>query len=349
MIGFRYNDYVLSAGLVATLLAGCSGSGNGKPEVMPQSETQVRTNAGEYIYVANSSQVGQGATGQVLVYSTSSGGNAAPVNVIGGSQTQLTQVNGIVVDSSGEIYVFNTDTAEIVGFAPGSSGNVSPNVVIAGGNTNIGQPVDLAIDSAGNLYVANCGSGCGSGLPPPSVLEFAAGSTGNVAPIRDISGSRTELVRSNGVALDVAGNIFVSQLNEIIVFGSSANGNVPPSRVIVGSKTMLNTPFALAVDGNGLYASSCTGEYIERFAKKANGNVPPLAVIAGVKTRIQSCVDGVAIGRRGQIYGITWENAHSILGFPGLSNGNVRPSTRIAGSNTQLIDPTGIFIPASGR
>jgi hypothetical protein len=341
------------------MLAGCS---SGISQIAPnplsvvysplagqKSETQLRTRAGGYIYVANSSQVGQGATGEVLVYSTPSERNVAPINVIGGALTQLTQVNGIVVDSSGEIYVVNTDTAEIVGFAPGSSGNVSPNVVISGANTNLGQPVDLAIESTGNLYVANCGSGCASGLPPPSLLEFAAGSNGNITPIRDISGSQTQLTRSNGVALDGAGNIFVSQLNEIIVFGSSANGNVPPSRMIAGSKTMLNTPFALAVDGNGLYASSCDGEYIERFAKNAKGNVAPLAVIGGKKTRIQSCVDGVAVGRGGQIYGITWENAPSILGFRGLSNGNVKPATRIAGSKTQLIYPTGIFIPESDR
>ena len=306
-----------------------------------------RAKSSGYIYVANSSKVGSGATGEVLEYSIPSGGNVSPVNVISGSETQLTEVGGLVVDSNGEIYVVDIDTNQIVGFAPGSNGNVAPNVVISGQYTDLAHPINLAMDSSGNLWVANCASGCGEGSGAPSVLEFAAGSNGNVTPIRNIGGSQTELTQSNGVALDAAGDIYVSQVNSVVVFAPGANGNAEPKQLISGSETELNTPNSIAINTDGLYVSSCDGGYIERFAKDANGNVPPEAVIVGRKTTIRSCADGVWAGQGGgRIYGVTWENYPSVVAFRALSDGNVRPSVRIAGPNTQLVDPVAVFIPS---
>jgi hypothetical protein len=296
------------------------------------------------IYVANSNKVGSGATGEVLEYPVASGGNIAPTNLIAGLQTQLTEVGGLVVDRKGEIYVVDIDTNKIVGFAPGSTGNVSPNVVISGPRTDLAWPINLALDSSDNLWVANCAVGCGRGSGPPSVLEFAAGSNGDVAPTTYIGGSQTQLTQSNGAALDNAGNIYVSQVNSIVVFSPGSNGNSTPSRVISGSQTDLNTPNSIIVNTNGIYVSSCDGGYIERFPQDANGDESPSAVISGRKTRIRSCVDGVWAGHSGLVYAVTWENSPSVVAFRPLSDGNIRPSVHIAGPNTQLVDPVSVFV-----
>jgi len=56
---------------------------------------------------------------------------------------------------------------------------------ITGSNTQISGPYGVAVDASGYLYVI---STSGS-----SILVFAPGATGNVAPVETISGSNTGL------------------------------------------------------------------------------------------------------------------------------------------------------------
>jgi hypothetical protein len=119
----RLPGSVLRLAATILMLAGCGGSQGqvAGTASMPQAWTR-HTSGGGYIYVTSESRNNVGP--EILVFSDGANGNVAPVNVITGSQTQLSQINGIAVDASGEIYVANTDSDDIVGFAPGSSGNV---------------------------------------------------------------------------------------------------------------------------------------------------------------------------------------------------------------------------------
>jgi len=94
------------------------------------------------------------------------------------------------------LYVVNANAPEGVAppgggnvevFAFGASGNATPVRVLAGPLTQLSTPVDSFVDGAGELYVLEEGpySGVNS---QPVVLVFAPGATGNVAPIRAISG-----------------------------------------------------------------------------------------------------------------------------------------------------------------
>jgi hypothetical protein len=334
---------ILSFATAAALLSGCGGSGSPPPQgvAMPLRRFAAAAQTG-YVYVANESGYGRGGSGSVLVFSESSGGNVSPVNVIAGSQTQLTQVNGIAVNSAGEIYVVDTDTDQIVGFAPGTSGNVAPNVVIAGSQTQLAWPIGLAIDDSGNLWVANCGSGCESGLPAAGLLEFAAGSTGDASPLRDITGDRTQLTRSNGVAWR-GRDVFVSQTSSVVVFDDAASGNATPKRVISGAQTGLNNAWGVAADHHSVYAGSCVADDVERFHRRASGDAEPAAVISGGKTKLDSCVDGVAVAQGGRVYAVTINSYPSVVGFYRFADGNVSPRFYIAGSNTELTYPTFVF------
>lgn len=297
-----------------------------------------------YIYVANSSGVGKGSTGEILTYATAANGNASPVNAIGGSQTQLTQVNGIVVNSSGEIYVVDTDTNEIVGFAPGASGNVAPNVVISGPSTNLACPIGLAIDASGYLYVANGGSSCRSGSPPPGYLVFAPGSNGDASPTYDVTGTYTDLFDSNGIAVDAEGYVYVSQSGQVNVFAPGSNGDATPLRELDGSKTLLNQPWGIGVYASRMYVGSCGGFYLERFASGASGNTPPAAVISGSRTHLRSCIDGVTVGSKGTLYAVTLEPNPAIYAFATFAKGNRIPKTYIRGPSTRLTDPVYLYV-----
>jgi hypothetical protein len=170
----------------------------------------------------------------ITTYRVDAIGNAKPVGVIKGYDTQLQCPNGIVVDARGEIYLADSSKNEILGFAPGSTGDAAPNVVITG--STLQQPGGLAIDAAGNLYTVSCGSDCGAS-GPDNVTVSPPGSNGNATPAAVISGSNTQFDRVSSVAVDAAGNIYVSNLfgNSIVVFPPGSNGNVAPIDVIAGS------------------------------------------------------------------------------------------------------------------
>ena len=88
--------------------------------------------------------------------------------------------------------------------------------------------VGIALDSAGNIYVAN-GNANGA---TPSILVFSAGSTGNVAPIRTISGSATTMIAAGNLSVDSDGNVYVVDLFGVLKFGPTSSGNVPPTATI---------------------------------------------------------------------------------------------------------------------
>jgi sugar lactone lactonase YvrE len=350
-----------TGGLVAAvaILVGCGGSQplTGAPGAAPgqaRAESpqaswksiavdRFKSDLPKYVYVADQVQGGSNPASDVLIYAAGLNGNISPSVVIAGSQTQLTVANGIVVDSSGEIYVADGDTNEIVGFAPGSSGNATPNIVISGSETGLSRPTGLAVDANDNLYVANCASGCGVGSQPSALLEYSAGSNGNVAPIRNITGYDTDLTVANDPAIGSDGTIYVSnQSGTICVFSSDANGDAEPIRELDGSYTLLDTPDGIAINRSALWAGSFDADYLERFKPDANGNVPPVAVISGKRTRLDN-TDGISIDARGDIYSAN-PGDKRILEFKPRANGDVHPIGEIAGSKTQLVWPGWVFV-----
>jgi sugar lactone lactonase YvrE len=78
---------------------------------------------------------------------------------------------------------------------------------------------------------------------------YAAGANGNVAPSRVIAGSNTGLQTPTGVALDSAGNIYVSTNanKSVVVFAASASGNATPIRTIAGTNTGLANALLLSI------------------------------------------------------------------------------------------------------
>lgn len=119
--------------------------------------------------------------------------------------------------------------------------SVNPASMIAGNSTSLSNPAHIEIDRTGNLFVLNRGTP-GSGSDLPSITVFAAGQTGNVAPIQKIQGQNTGLVipgDSYGIAVDENGFIYVSTGNRILVFGPGANGNTSP--VHIRSNTAIST------------------------------------------------------------------------------------------------------------
>lgn len=229
------------------------------------------------------------------------------------------------VDSGGNLYVLSTDfngNAAISVFAPGAT---APTRVIAGAATTLGTGYlnSIAVSSGGLIAVNQGAAGYTFQLPPvegpASLLIFGSNASGNVAPVRSISGSATGL-SAVGIAYGMTnvawlndGSLAVTNVNasytgSLLVFAPGANGNVAPARAITGGATGLTLTNAAAITGmssttlgvvatNGLAADSSNRLYVSefgsgsglpaqilRFDPTANGNVVPSGILAGPLT-----------------------------------------------------------------
>jgi len=129
------------------------------------------------------------------------------------------------------LYVGNTGNNSITVYHHDIQGNNAPLYVIAGPNTGINSPGQLSGDAAGNLYVANGGLNSS-----PSILVFARGANGNVAPIRTLAGPATGMHHVVAMTVDkTTGKIFVvddsaplGQGANLLRFPPNAGGNEAP-------------------------------------------------------------------------------------------------------------------------
>ncbi len=129
----------------------------------------------------------------ITVFGAGASGNARPTDTIAGGNTGLDAPMGVALDPGGRIYVANygTGTANpsVTVYAAGARGNATPIATIKGANTLLDQPIGIALDAAGRIYVASSGTTSAQ----YRITVYAAGATGDVAPVVTISGSRTGL------------------------------------------------------------------------------------------------------------------------------------------------------------
>ncbi len=172
--------------------------------------------------------------------------------------------------------------------------------------------------------------------------------SGNVAPVRTISGAATGLSFPQGVAVDLGHNEIIAANysgNSIKVYARTASGNVSPLRTIMGASTGLNGPANIAVDttNDEIVVANYGNNSIAVFSRTASGNVAPLRSIAGLATGLNRPADiEVDAGSDEIIAANLFGN--SIAVFSRTASGNVSPLRTISGSSTGLSDPDGIAV-----
>lgn len=248
----------------------------------------------------------------------------------------------------------------ILQFPANASGSVSPESSIT---LPAGLTLGVITESNGNIYVATSAD----------VREYAPGSNGAATPVRLIPANATTTIGAvTGLAVDVSGNIFVSeQGGGIAIFDAMANGSVGPSRYILGNSqpggglSTIENPGALTTDASGnLYVANQDAHRagsILVFGPTATGNVAPTSIIAGASTTLNGAPHGIATDPLGNLYIANNNNttpSNSILVFNAGANGNVAPARTIIGSSTQLgvlyglsVDPLNstIFVVTEGN
>jgi hypothetical protein len=130
----------------------------------------------------------------------------------------------------------------------------------------------------------------------PALYEFEAGATGNTAPIAVISGPSTQLGNPTSLAIDPAGNIWVSDLMggaKVLEFKVGSTDDVAPIQTLAGSRTHITETYGIWFDrlGHLFLGNVGTAPDPDReleFAAGAHGNVAPIANIVGNKTGIDA-------------------------------------------------------------
>lgn len=238
-----------------------------------------------------------------------------------------------------------------------ADGNVAPVQLIAGPHTGLNDPGGVQLDSKGNIYVAN--DACCDGNPvPPSVTVYAPGATGDVAPMRTITGDATTLTLPSDVAFDRSDNIYIADSRggpapgngTVLEFTAGADGNVAPVATIVGPKTGLSIPNGITLDAMGnIYvanflpgACGATGS-VTVYAPGASGDVAPAFSIGGNKTGLAGPL-GIAVDASGKIY--VANQGFSVTVYAAGAHGNVAPIETILVPN--FLSPFGVAVDSSG-
>jgi len=195
------------------------------------------------------------------------------------------------------------------------------------------------------------------------VTVYSATASGN-ALMQIINGSNTRLVNPASLAMDAAGEIFVTNegfqysINAVTVYAPGAHGNVSPIRRISGARTGLAEPVPIAVGSSGrIFVANLNGGpsglgSVTVYAPNANGDAAPIRTIAGSKTGLAGPI-GLALGPSGELYVANQMNPATVTVYDSLANGNATPIRTIEGSPLGLtpgfVQPGGIALDSSGE
>ena len=255
--------------------------------------------------VNNELYVGSGSSVLVFANASTADGNIAPSRILAGGCTQITDPNGIFVDTKNDLLFVADMSDKIMVYSRTASGDAPALRTITGGNTTLDNPMGIFVDEEDDrLYVPNYSS------TPRAILVFnnASSATGDIAPDRVIT-HETYVTNPRAVHVDLDNDLLylVSRGDYIAVFenASTIDGRVTPSRVVSGSNTGFDAPMHFCVDpiNDRLYqvndVASSRPQRVNGFygvnTSAFNGNIAPDVKIDGLAfhSTCESC--GVAI------------------------------------------------------
>lgn len=292
----------------------------------------------------------------ISAFGDSASGNVAPMNWLGGSNTNITSANGITFDPiENTLLVADFYGQKIVVFAVNARGDIAP--LRSFNSPALGQVRKIIPITAHGEYVT---------LNFYSLQYFSQSATGTVSALRGTSyqpnlinnaGGLIYLEATDEVAIGDYADLAPSQTEgEVLFFARSDSGAVTPTRRIAGPSTQLGQyVYNLAYDAvhgeiHVLCSSNVAGVPIDKivtFSASAQGDASPLRVIAGAATGLTASTSLALYEFRDELL-VTTESyggagTPSIIGFARTANGNVAPTRRIGGSNSGVPNSDGWY------
>jgi sugar lactone lactonase YvrE len=234
------------------------------------------------------------ASAQTLsIYTFAGDGTPGATN---GSNARFNHPAGVAADSSGNIYVADTENSIIRKITPGGvtstfAGRVGiiGNADGAATNAQFFGPQSVAASLAGELYVADTANNTIRKMTAAGDTTTLAGLPG-ITNSFDGSGTNAQFHHPEGLAVDGAGNIYVSDTLNHTIRKITPGGAVSTLAGLAGkfgaadgtnSKARFNRPGGLALDSaTNLYVADSLNHTIRKITPA--GNVTTIAGLAGV-------------------------------------------------------------------
>jgi hypothetical protein len=187
----------------------------------------------------------------IMTFRGAADGNEAPVRIIRGPSTQITNPDRITLDPlNNEIYVPSDD--RILVFPREAQGDVAPSRIIEGPEVRASA---IAVDPVANLVIATAGvprSEGGGG----QISIFNRTANGTTRPLRVIRGPKTGMERAQlltvypprgFILVGAPSNKNTGLQNFVGVWSIHDNGDVPPRWTIGGPNAVLRQVRGIAV------------------------------------------------------------------------------------------------------
>lgn len=240
-----------------------------------------------------------------------------------GTVARFTYPIGVAVDNAGNVSVADAGDNTIRRITP--AGHVTTLAGMAGiyGNTDgpgsaarFIAPASVAGGTAGDIYVADSGNSTIRKITPDGLVMTLAGMPGMLGGA-DGTGSAARFRLPYGVAVDIAGNVYVADTGNSTIRKIAPSGEVTTLAGLAGNPGMtdgpavvarLNQPGGLAVDGSG-------NVYVADTANSAIRRIDPTGMVTTLGGQgIDGYVDGpgsaarfygpwgVTVDKRGSVY-----------------------------------------------
>jgi M6 family metalloprotease-like protein len=208
-----------------------------------------------------------------------------------GTEARFNHASGVAVDCFGNVYVTDTgnntirviNSDEMVSTLAGSNGEPG-SADGAGAAARFASPFGIAVDTLGNVYVTDEGNSTIRKISVSGMVSTIAGSPGNVGA-SDGPGADARFSYPNGLAIDMAGNLYVADRNNSCIRLITAAGQVSTlagmSAVSGNADGALNSasfnyPVGVAVDAQGLVYVADTFDDTIRLVRTAAPQLPAL-------------------------------------------------------------------------
>lgn len=170
----------------------------------------------------------------VMLQAWGEGGVTVPPSVqpSPGLAARFNNPQGITHDASGNLYVVDTGNQKIRKITPAgivtTLAGRSRSPGSADGvrfNAQFNSPTGIAIDASGNLYVADTGNNTIRKITPDGVVTTLAGTPGPSGDA-DGSGATARFNQPSNIAIDAAGNLYVTDTGNLLIRKITPDGSV---------------------------------------------------------------------------------------------------------------------------
>ena len=278
-----------------------------------------------------------------------------------GTGASFNSPNGTAVDSAGNVFVADLANRTIRKIAPsGAVTTFAGSTGLQGTNDGVGStarftaPMSIAVDNSNNLYVADQGGNTIRKITPGAAVTTLAG-LGKIAGTNDGVGNAARFVGPEGVAVDSAGNVYVSDtgndtIRKITPGGvvTTLAGSAGQSGTMDGTNSVaqFHTPRGIAVDSaTNIYVADSVNSTIRKLVLVGTNCV--VTTLAGGASANGS-VDGTGSAARFHFpYGVAVDGAGNLYAVD-RSNDDIRKITP-AGVVTTFAGTPGQIGSADGK